>query len=268
MHELARLHGRVLVLDRLGHDGRQLGATLAQHAQRVFAVPVEHQDVLDRVGQDARRGRQRTQLLGAAHDHFVEDAVVRVGEDRDRLAAGGRAGNAHRAHHRFGAGVAESHALHAGELGDQPGHLGRQRVLRAHFEAELELLVHRLDHGRRLVAEQVAAEARQQVDVLVAVQVPQAGAIGAVDDDRVDQVLPQRVEAGHHARVGHDLAVLLAERFGLARAGVVACDEVVKPAALGGGEVLLRFQRQPRRGTKGFLDQGIDGRLGSVCRRW
>ena len=73
--------------------------------------------------------------LRAAHDHLVEDAVVRAGEDRDRVAAGDGAGDAHRAHHRLGAGVAEGRAIEAGELADQLRHLGGQRVLRADLVA-------------------------------------------------------------------------------------------------------------------------------------
>ena len=268
LHELAWLNGWVLVLDRLRHDGRQFGAALAQDAQRVFAVPVEHQDVLDGVRQDAGCGRQGAQLLGAAHDHLVEDAVVRVGENRDRLAAGHCAGDAHGAHHGFGAGVAEGHALHAGEFGDQLRDLGRERVLRADFDAGVQLIDHRLEQRIRLVAQQVAAEARQQVDVLVAVEVPKPRALGAFDDEGVDKVFPQRVETGHDARVGHHLAVLLAEGLRLAGARVVALHKVVDPAPLLRREVLFVVECDARGGAEWFFDQGTDRRLAGlgVCR--
>ena len=96
---------------------------------------------------------------------------------------------------------------------------------------------HRGDDQVRLVAEQVRAEAGQQVDVFVAVQVPEPRALGAVDDDRIDQVLPQRIEAGNHARVGHQLAVLLAERLRLRGAPGIPADEGIHPGALRRGEV-------------------------------
>ena len=276
-HELARLHRRVLVLDRLGHDGRQLGAAFAQHAQRVFAVPVQHQDVLNRIGQDARGGGQRAQLLGAAHDYFIKNAVVRVGENGDGLAAGHRARDAHGAHHGLRTRVAKAHAFHAGELGDQVGDLGGQGVLRAHFQAQLQLLADRGDDALGLVTQQVAAKAREQVDVLVAVQIPQVGTLGAVDHDGVDQVLPQWVESSDHARVGHGLAVLLTEAFGLARALVVALDKVGHPLHLGGCEIGLGLQGDAGRGAKGLFQQrglgglaefSSGGRLGGDRREW
>ncbi len=71
--------------------------------------------------------------------HLVEDAVVRAGEDHDRAAAGDGARDAHRAHHRLGAGVAETRAIEAGELADELGDLAGERMLRADLVAEVEL---------------------------------------------------------------------------------------------------------------------------------
>ncbi len=75
---------------------------------------VEHEHVLGRVRHDARRGRHGAQLLRAAHDHFVEDAVIGAGEERDVRAARDGARDTQGAHHRFGAGVAKTGAIEAG----------------------------------------------------------------------------------------------------------------------------------------------------------
>ena len=143
------------------------------------------------------------QLARAAHDHFVEDAVVGAGEDGDGVAAGHRARDAHRAHHRLGAGVAERHALGVGEFGEQLGGLAGQDVLRADFVAVLDLLVQDFAQEVRLPAEQVHAESGQHVHVLVAVQVPHVRAARAFDHQLVGQFLGQRAEAVDHARIGH-----------------------------------------------------------------
>ena len=47
--------------------------------------------------------------------------------------------DAQRRHHGLGTGVAERHALVAGQFADQLGDLARQRRLRADLEAVLEL---------------------------------------------------------------------------------------------------------------------------------
>ncbi len=261
LHEGRGLQGRVLVLDRLDHDGRQFVSALAQHLQRLGAVVVKHQDVFDRVGQDAWRGRQRTQLLGAAHDDLVEDAVVAVVEDGDLLAARHSARDAHGAHHGFRAGVAESHALHASELGDQLRDIRCQRVLRADLDALVQLVDHGLGDVFALVAQEVGAETREQVDVLVAINVPDARAFGPVCHDGVDQVFPLRVEARDHARVGHHLAVFLTEGLGAAGAGVVLADEIVDPLLLCRRVFVLGCQHDAGRGAEWLLDEGVLARL-------
>ena len=128
------------------HDRGQLAAALAQHAQGLVAGVVEHQYVLDCIGEDARCRRQRAQLLAATHQHLIEDAVIAVGEDGNRLTSGDRARHPHRAHHRFGTGIAETDALVAGEFGDQFRDLCGQRMLRADFDATGQLVLHRRDH--------------------------------------------------------------------------------------------------------------------------
>ena len=51
----------------------------------------------------------------------------------------------------------------------------------------------------------------EDVDVAVTVLIPQIGALGALDDDGIDDLLELRVEAGDDAAVGKNGAMLLSE---------------------------------------------------------
>ena len=130
-------------------------------------------------------------------------------------------------------------AVEAGELADQLRDLAGERMLRADLVAQVELLLHRVEDEVRLPAEQVHAEAVERVDVLVAVEVPDVRALGALDHDLVDDLLEQRAEAVDHARIGHVRAVRCGVGLGLARARDVARDEGVEPRALALGRVRL-----------------------------
>ena len=136
------------------------------------------------------------------HQHLVELAVIGAGEHHDLVAAGDGARDAHRGHHRLGAGVAEGHPLVAGHLAEQRGDFAGQLRLRADREAFVQLLLDRLDDEIGRVPERGRAEAVEEVDVFVAVDVPDARAARAVADQRVDQLLPFRPEAGRRAGIG------------------------------------------------------------------
>ena len=246
MDELARLQSRVLPLHRFDHHGGQFRPTFANDRERFIATVFEHQHVLDRTGENSGRSCNRAQALGSTHDHFVEDAVVAVGEDHDGVATGHRAGNAHRTHHGFRAGIAERDARHAGHLADQVGHFRSQRMLRSDLHATIELLLQRAHDVIGLVAEKIRAKTIEQVDVLVAVDVAQIRALAALDNNGVDQFLPQRIEAGHHARIGHPFAMRLAERLGTRSAVVVVDDEAINPLALCRRRGRMTIRTDPR----------------------
>ncbi len=112
------------------------------------------------------------QLARAAHDHFIEDAVIRASEDCDRAAPGDR--SAMRiapitASEPVLQNAARSRARHFAE---ESRSLACQHVLRADLVARVDLPMQRFAQEIRLPAEQAHAEARQDVDVLVAVDVP------------------------------------------------------------------------------------------------
>ena len=74
-------------------------------------------------GMPSATGSERCDAARALDEHFVELAVIRAVEHDDAIAAGHGARDAHRRHHRFRAGVAERHALVAGQLAEQLGDL-------------------------------------------------------------------------------------------------------------------------------------------------
>ena len=125
---------------------------------------------------DRERAAARPYVL-RADQYLVEDAVVGAGEHRDLVAAGDGARDAHRAHHGLRARIAEAARSIPVISQKSCGDLAGERGLRADLvtRSKLASALHEL----RLPAEQVPAEAIHQVDVLVAVDVPEsrAGAI-------------------------------------------------------------------------------------------
>ena len=112
-------------------------------------------------------------------------AVVRAFDLHDHVAARRRACDADGVHRRFGTGVGEAHLVEpeapAELLGERDGHLGRGGEVRARARGALD----RLDDLRVGVPDDVAAEPAVEVDVLVAVDVPQVPAHAPRHVDRV-----------------------------------------------------------------------------------
>ena len=230
--ELHGLEVGAAALHRLGDDRRQLVAARLQDLEGLGGAVIEDEHVHRGRRHDAGGRRDALELAGAADDDLVEDAVIGAGEHDDEAAPGHRAGDAHAAHHRLGAGVAEAGAVGAGEIAEQLGALAGQHVLRADLVAEVDLLVDGLAQEVGLPAKQVHAEAVEHVDVLVAVEVPQAAAARALDDELIGQLLGERAKAVDHARVGHAGAVVLGVLLGFAGALGVAGDQRVEAGAL------------------------------------
>jgi len=110
--EIDRLEIGPPALHRLDQHGGQFVRTRADDLQRLGCAVVQHDHVLRGVAHDPRRRRHRAQLPGAAHDHFVDDAVVGAAEQHHGAAPGHRARHPQRAQHGLGAGVAQIGRAH------------------------------------------------------------------------------------------------------------------------------------------------------------
>ena len=110
--------------------------------------------------------------------------------------------------------------------------LAGEHVLRADLVAGVDLRVDRVAQEVGLPAEQAHAEARQHVDVFVAVEVPQAAAARALDHDLVGELLGERTEAVDDARIGHVRAMRRRVRLRSRGARGVARDEGIEARAL------------------------------------
>ncbi|CAM3196892.1 Uncharacterised protein [Burkholderia gladioli] len=262
LQELARLQLGPAALHRLDQHRRQFVRVLADHPQRMLRAVFEHQRLLAAAGLQARRRRHRVGVaLGVGgHQHAVGPAVVRAGELGDLRAAVAGARQAHRQHHRLGAGIAEGHALHAGQLADHPRDLAGQRRLRPQVHAARQLRADRLAHEGRAMAEQRDAEAHRQVDVAVAVQVDQLRALRMLGHHRVEQlaqrhrqdrVLGREAEAGQRAVIGDHLAILARMRLRGRRAAREIGDEALQVGALRRGQRGIGIVAEARRGRRG-----------------
>ncbi len=140
---------------------------------------------------DLRRERPEALLVGldlAGQRHRHQRAAVEAAvEGDDRRAAGGGAGDLHRVLDGLGAGVQEDRLLvfaAAGRELAEPAadlHVG---LVGGDHEALVQVLVDlrvdRVDHGLRVVAEVLAADAAGEVQVADAVGAVDVGALGGV----------------------------------------------------------------------------------------
>ena len=118
--------------------------------------------------------------------------VAAVGREH-LVPAGVQARHAHGVLDRVGAAVGEEHLVEVGgrALDDQPGALGALvvRVLRRDGREPAGLLLDRRDDLRVLVADVDVDQLRGEVEVAVAVVVPDVAALGAGHDHRRDERL-------------------------------------------------------------------------------
>ena len=211
VEELDGLERRVATLHRFDEHGGQIGPERLDRSQRLVGAVVEHDQLVGHAGGDAGGDRYRPALTVHGHppgEHLVEQPVVVVGE-RDHLRPPGH-GSRHsqRGEHGLRAGVAERDALGAGHRRDERRHLAGERRLGADLEPEGELFGDRVDDERRRVAEEVHPEAHRDVEVLVAVDIPDLRSGRAGGDDRVDELLPREAEPRHGAGIGEVRSVL------------------------------------------------------------
>ena len=232
MEEFARLQFRLAALHGLDEHRREFVRVAADGVERRVAAVFEHEHIRDgRVGNPRRDGRGG--IAGArTHEHLVEDAVIRTGEDRDLVAPRDRARHADRRHHRLGTRVAEGRAVHAGQLAHERGDFTRERRGGADLDAAVELRLDRRDDEWRAMAEEDLAEAERDIDVFVPVDVPQFCAERAIHHERIDDLLERAAEAGDRARVGEVRAMLRGVTLRARGALAVARDQRIDVALL------------------------------------
>ena len=157
-----------------------------------------------RGGRDARAGRDALRREAGARlgEQAVDVAVVGAGELQELLAAGRRAGEADRAHRRLGArarscaasrptacGATTSSASSTSPAVGAP----KRRARRAAASATA------CDDRRVRVAVDQRAPRADPVDVAVAVDVDELGALAALDEDRVAADRAHRADRRVHA---------------------------------------------------------------------
>ena len=111
-------------------------------------------------------------------------AVVGALDLQDHVAAGDPAGEVDRVHRRLGAGVGEPPLRQAEAVGELLGDDDRAVGGGGEVGAEVDPRLDRVADRRVGVADGHDAEAVVEVDVLVAVDVPDAGALAALEVDR------------------------------------------------------------------------------------
>jgi len=141
----------------------------------------------DALARRARRIRRGAELVDGAedrHEHRVVVAVVAAFELDDEVAAGGGAHQMDRIHRRFGPGVVEPPLGQPETLRekfrdrhDVGGRLGKVRALR-------DALLHGTHDGWVRVSDDVGPVTGVEVDVTIAVHVPDVGPFAALDPDR------------------------------------------------------------------------------------
>ena len=130
--------------------------------------------------------RQREHPAARSGEEGVGVAVVAADELDDLLAAGEAARDARGAHRRLGARVDHAHHLDGRDgLAHELRHLDLEGRRRAEAGAVLEDGAQPLQHAGMAEAQDHRPPRRDEVDELVAVGVPDVGALAARDEERV-----------------------------------------------------------------------------------
>src|SRR5207247_1767303 len=161
-HELA-LAAKGAAREPTGHDLRERGE-IGRHAEIGLGPAgrvAEARDHLVEDEDDPVARRQRPELLEVARDRRCGPRLATRGLEDDGGAVAARR--------------ALLHALGPSDL---------ELVAGAHVGGPRHLLLHRPDDGRVAVAEEERAVAHPVIHVLVAIDVPLAGALGTLDVDR------------------------------------------------------------------------------------
>ena len=189
-------------------------------------------------GLDQRHHRLRDAALpGRGSDVPVVPSVVAGGDHA--LAPGQGPGQPHRRRGRLRAGLGEAHALHPWHRGHDPlGDLHLESMGKGEADPVLKLRGDPRPHRRVTVTEDDRAQGHREVQVLVAVHVPDPAAVGASQEVGRDALSPLRRALAHRLRgAGNDPAragqQLLGARQAALRGSELAGHRTGHPARSG-----------------------------------
>lgn len=242
--EVGVLHAGSSQRHRLGENRREFRSVLVDEVESVVCAELEHVHVLHRERRDTRcerLGAEHAVLVGRYGEHAVEVAVVRGGENYYLVAAGRGACEPDRGHDRFRAAVEEGDAVHTREFEYPGGDFLDQLGARSEAETDVQPLAQGRHDDRRIVAEEVDAVAQGEVDVLVSVDVPQAGALPPFGDDRVKHLLGRGAKTDRGPAVGDHRPEPLREFLGALGPTTEAVSEFLQIAG-----ALCRLHRTDR----------------------
>ena len=201
----------------LDDDRGDLAGVLGEGLPHGVQVVVGHGDGLRRGGRgDAGRvGQAQRGDTGTGGDQQgVDVAVVAADELEDPVTAGEAAGQAHRGHGGLGAGIHHADLLHAGTADDLLGQGDLPHRRRAEGDALGHGRLHGVHHHGVGVAVDHRTPGTDQVDVVVAVDVDQPGAVGGGDERRGTADGAEGADRGVHAAGDHPAGLLHRGRAG------------------------------------------------------
>ena len=148
----------------------------------------------------AVRPAVRERAAAGLDEQRVHVAVIAALELDDLVAAGEPARQPKAGHRRLRAAVDHSHLLDRRDpAADQLGHFHFERIGNAEADAARGRLADRVEHDRRRVPEDRRAPGADVIDVFVAVDVPNPGALRAVDEERLAAEAAEGAHGGIHA---------------------------------------------------------------------
>ena len=178
-------------------------------------------------------GGEALQLLASTSNHFVKNSVIVSVEHDHQIASGGVSCQSSTPKHGFATGVRKRHSLRTRQFAEQLGHFTGQRRLRPNRIVVLNLFGDGLHGDVVSMSQQVGAKTTCEINVLVAIDIPQLHPFGFVNHDRVSHLFHVRTKAGYRSRIGHVFAVLLSVSFTLGHPLIVQPDDFVECRLLG-----------------------------------
>ena len=146
------------------------------------------------------------------HQHGIRMAVIAAGEFDNFAAARCAPGKTQGRHNRFRAGVDHTHHLDAGHVTHQLCHIHLCRRRRAEAQALADGFTHGLLHRFTAVAQNQRPPGANEVNVFLAVHVPDVAAKAPIQESGVGA----HTAAGPHRRIhtaGHDLLGFFKQLF-------------------------------------------------------